>query len=286
MRGASGTADGRVRIEADVSGVRDVDGAKRTAFAVRVETPQGPRFVAFDQAGKLMMIALGSTDAAGMEALLWWTRGCERVCSPELVSAGHGHWKAAVEEDQLDDARLGIAWAISIGTTFGRIPPAWLIGALLGKLVEIRKMRAWERWTFRRPVPLTSYTVLEDGRDRTEEWTLEMTSGLHIEIRAARAKSVVQILFGIAPPGTATELARAGIDRWPTMSLTRRGKPTRFRTDAELVELTAVLDAAIGTAEDDDGTLTGSTISLGDLVCTATVLPDDADARPKREMLN
>ena len=258
---------------------------KPTAFAVRIETPQGPRFVAFDEAGRLLMIALGSTDANGMETLLWPTRGRERLCSPELVVAGRGHWRAADEEDEIDAARLGIAWAVSIGKSFGRVPPAWLMGGLLEKIVGLRKARAWQTWTFRNPVRLTSHTVLEDGRERDEEWTVEMTSDFSVQIHAKRAKTTTWIVFHHdVPDGTKEELARGGIDRWPVPCLMRRGKPQRFKTDSELIDLIAVLDAATGAAEEDDGEMIGSTIAVNEMACSASVEPDYE--RPRRGMLN
>lgn len=256
-----------------------------TAFAVRIETPQGPRFVAFDENGKLLAIVLGSTAASGMEALLWPTRGRERICSPELVAAGHGHWRAADEGEDLELARLGVAWAVSIGTKFGRIPPAWLMGGLLGKIVGLRNARAWTTWAFRNPVRLTSHTILEDGRERDEEWTVRMTSDFSLQVDATRAKTTSWIVFHPEiPEGTKDELARAGIDRWPVPMLVKRGKAIRYKTDAELVELATVIDAAIGAAEEDDGEMIGSTLCVNEIACSATVMPDYE--RPRKGMLN
>lgn len=258
---------------------------KPAAFAVRIETPQGPRFVAFDERGKLLTIVLGSTDANGMEALLWPTRGRERICSPELVAAGRGHWRPASDGDDLELARLGIAWAVSIGTKFGRIPPAWLMGGLLGKMAGIRNARAWTTWAFRNPLRLTSHTVFEDGRERDEQWTVRMSSDFAVEVGAMRAKTTSWIVFHPEiPDGTKDELARAGIDRWPVPMLVKRGKAIRYKTDAELVELATVLDAATAAAEEDDGEMIGSTLAVNEIACSASVIPDYE--RPRKGLLN
>ncbi len=218
----------------------------KRVFGVKV----GGKYVAFDELG--MLVARGDS----MLALEIATPGCERRCAADLVCEG---WRVAARADEIESARLGVAWALAPGAPFRVAPSVRLLGAVIDALSELRRLAPWSLRRF--PLEVSSCTPTDCG-DRVLDWEISAPDPTALLVEASRKRLVTSF---VCDPWADAE---NGI---PHVTRTRWGKVAPFRRNDELVELEAVLDVALQVARGEDGLVGANTAFAGDYTSASAV---------------